>query len=101
MAGNVFDRRYVEAFLVDLPGLTPTAPRHRAADVAFMCEIRGEADPVTLVEYRTQDRHIRRVGTTAEVGMIGDESVALMKLRGGVTLQQSCGASRKRTHVER
>src|SRR5262249_37639209 len=42
-----------------------------------------------------------RAGATSEIRMIGDESVALVKLRGAVTLQQACGASRKRTHMER
>src|SRR5262245_8619215 len=91
----------MEAFLVDLPGLTPATPRDGAADVTFMCEIRGEANPVALVENGTQNRHIRRVGTTAKVRVVGDESVTLVKLRRAVTLQQSCGASRKRTHMER
>jgi hypothetical protein len=79
--GHYFYRRQVQPFLKNLPRIAGAAARHGAADIALVRHIRSEADPLAAVKDGCQHSHIRRMRTTAEIRMIGDEGVAFRNIR--------------------
>ena len=72
----------MQSFLVNFPRLTPATTRHGTADVAFVRQIGGEADPFALIKNRREHSHIRGVRAAAQIRMIGNERVALMHFVG-------------------
>ena len=75
-ARHEFHRRQMQPFLENLPRVAGAAAGHGAADIALVRHVGGEADPIASVEDRREHAHVRRVGTAAEIRMIGDERVA-------------------------
>ena len=76
----------MKTFLEDLPGLAPAAPGHRPADIALVRHVGGKADPVPPVKDRRQHRHVRRMGASPQIRMVGDEGIPLVHLGGRISL---------------
>ena len=91
----------MQTFLVDLARLAPAAAGHRAADVTFVRQVGGKADPIAFIKDGTEHGHVRRMGTATQVGMIRYEGISLVNLRDRVVLQDACRAGRKSAHVQR
>ena len=100
-ARHEFDRRQMQAFLIDFPGGAAAAAGDGAADVALVRHVGGEADPVAAKKNRREHAHVGRVGAAAEVGMVGDESVAVVDFVKRKSFQDRRGAGGKGAHVER
>ena len=69
--------RHAQAFLVDLRHAAGHAAGHHAADIGVVGDVAHEADQRAVMEHRRRHVDVRQMGAAGDMGIVGDEDVAV------------------------
>ena len=74
------DHRDAQAFLVNLRQTAGHAAGHGAADIGMVGDVAHEGDELALEKHRHRHVDIRQVGPAGDMGIVGDEQVAVAQV---------------------